>query len=210
LQAALALSLLGRESTAAISALLVAVMDNVWDGRNQVLDALVATNPLPGQGLEILLELVRHDEQLGPAVNGLARLAIGNAGALNALCELLLDESAPPAQRRATAEVLGVYKLGSGMVVSALVRALEAGDCSLRFAAVDSLGKLEPHEEAVVKALTNRLHEDVEATLRRRAAYVLGQIGTASAVRALREALGDEDLDVRRAAESALQRLEDI
>jgi HEAT repeat protein len=204
------LSRLGSDSAAAIPALLLAIKDDDYNVRSLALDALLAQDPVREEVVGVLVELARGKEQPGEGVNALARFAARSTRALQALCEILLDESAAPVPRRKAAEVAGDYKLRGGIVVSTLVRALEDEDYSLRCAAVDSLRKLEARGETVVKALTKRLREDSKAGMRLKAAHALGEIGldAASAAPSLREALTDADAVLRRATERALQRIE--
>ncbi|MEH1849289.1 MAG: HEAT repeat domain-containing protein, partial [Nostoc sp.] len=92
-------------------------------------------------------------------------------------------------------------KIGNETAVSALIKALQDEDSSVRRSAADALGEI--GNEAAVSALIKAL-QDENSFVRWRAADALEKIGNEAAVSALIKALQDEDSSVRRSAADAL------
>ncbi len=92
--------------------------------------------------------------------------------------------------------------------VPSLVKTLsEDKDPNMRYWAAESLGKFGPEAQAAVPDLVAAL-KDESKMVRMAAAYALGEIGSADAAPALREAGKDSEKEVRDAATTALKRIQ--
>jgi HEAT repeat protein len=113
------------------------------------------------------------------------------------------------ATRGSAAGALG--DLGSDAVdaVPALIEALNRDPHNtVRFGAAAALGKVGPAAKAAVPDLIKALREDTGGGVQREAAAALGLIGDPGALPFLKEALDNTDIDVRKAAGEAIERLE--
>src|SRR5689334_13937652 len=86
------------------------------------------------------------------------------------------------AERLHAALSLGKMGRAAKSAVPALIEALKDDDRLVRKAAVRALGDIGPDAREAVPALSEILLNDEEASVRRRAAVALGQIGAAQAI----------------------------
>ncbi|NNE71515.1 MAG: hypothetical protein HKN29_14285, partial [Rhodothermales bacterium] len=106
--------------------------------------------------------------------------------------------------RRAAIHTLGEFEDAAS--ADALMDALGDANAENRRAAVWALAEIledRPSDKAV-DALSRMLRNDASAENRKAAAYALGELGSMRAIDVLRDALQDEDREVRRAAANAL------
>lgn len=106
--------------------------------------------------------------------------------------------------RRAAIHTLGEFEDAAS--AEALLDALDDGNAENRRAAIWALAEIledQPSDKAV-DALSGMLRNDGSAENRKAAAYALGELGSMKAIDVLRDALQDENRDVRRAAANAL------
>lgn len=110
----------------------------------------------------------------------------------------VIAEHAPHiAQRASTAAVKG------------LVTALADVDIEVRRHAAQALGGMESSDTAAINALSNALARDADPSVRKTAAWALGEIEDSRAVNALVTALkSDKDVEVRKTAAWALGEIE--
>lgn len=115
---------------------------------------------------------------------------------------LLSDSSAEV--RRAAIHTLGEFEDAAS--ADALLDALSDASAENRRAAVWALAEIleEQPSDKAVDALSGMLRNDGSAENRKAAAYALGELGSMRAIDVLRDALQDENRDVRRAAANAL------
>lgn len=114
-----------------------------------------------------------------------------------------------PRLRAAAAEALGLAAPADAQVAAALERALADAEHEVRLQALAAFGRMEvARAKRAITALLARLDDD-NATVRQRAAVVLGRLGERRAAISLIGRLGDGSREVRAAALEALGRLGD-
>ncbi|HJZ58107.1 MAG TPA: HEAT repeat domain-containing protein [Gemmataceae bacterium] len=92
--------------------------------------------------------------------------------------------------------------------VPSLVKTLkEDKDPNMRYWAAETLGRFGPEAQSAVPDLVTAL-KDEHKMVRMGAAYALGEIGSADAVRPLQEATKDQEKEVRDAAATALKQIQ--
>ncbi|MGI6168658.1 MAG: HEAT repeat domain-containing protein [Christensenellales bacterium] len=124
--------------------------------------------------------------------------------AKEALLGLMDALSAQEEQSRRLA-ALALGKLGDQAAAGALIVLLRDDEARVRAAAAEALGALE--SRTAVDALLACL-EDEKAVVRQMAAQALGEIGDMRAVDRLMEALRDDDVDVIKAVNGSLARIQ--
>ena len=145
-----------------------------------------------------------------PRVRAAVALAIGvgnnehGAAARSSLEQLLRDGGANDAAMAAWA--LG--EIEDTASVPALTRALRSTHTPVRLAAVGALGNIESDQAR--PEIERLLRDDADVAVRAHAAHALGDIGSASSVRALSQALRDPAPRVQYAAVEAIENLHDI
>lgn len=158
-------------------------MEQVED-RTQVMCALLEDTDERVRRVSILY-FTEHPEKA--ALGGLARSL----------------SSADELTRRQAALALGA--LGDRAAVQPLIGLLNDGETRVRAAGAEALGMLK--SRAAVDALLALL-QDEEAVVRQMAAQALGEIGDKSAVDSLMKALHDDDIDVVKAVNASLARMQ--
>jgi HEAT repeat protein len=113
---------------------------------------------------------------------------------------------ADPVMRATAAEALGQMK--SARTGAALVGALTDRNDAVRQAAVRALSDME--ERSAVGPLEGLLLNDADPEVRRECANALGNFSQARSLDPLTRALGDQDVDVQRAAAEAIGDLDDL
>jgi len=199
-----ALAALGQiGSAAAVEVLLARVDDAVPEVRRE---AVIALGHLRGGGPPVsrLIDVLedRHDESLAI----LAARALGEIDdkqAVAPLAKVVADPTRSRELREEAAVALG--RLKDKAAFAALVTALEDPADRLRWAAVDSLGRLEIPE--AVPFLARVVVEDTNAQVREAAVVGLGRVGSDGAVKALLKALRDLEGRVAEQAQVALLHL---
>ncbi|HZI21843.1 MAG TPA: HEAT repeat domain-containing protein [Gemmatimonadales bacterium] len=129
---------------------------------------------------------------------------LADAGYVKDVLPLLRDVD--PVMRATAAEALG--RMRSPRVGAALVGALTDRNAAVRGAAVRALSDL--HERSAVAPLEDLLLNDPDAAVQRECARALGELHASRSLEPLARALGDRDVDVRRAAADAIGELEDV
>jgi HEAT repeat protein/anti-sigma regulatory factor (Ser/Thr protein kinase) len=140
-----------------------------------------------------------------PALRWSAAVAIGQIGDEQAVVDLLdriRDDEA--LVRQSAAEALG--KIGGDHAMAGLREASIDERVEVRLAAAFALGLLgDSKAEMIVLEILG--DKENESDVRSRAASTLGEIGSEQSVRALFQALNDDDVEIRRAATYALGKI---
>lgn len=156
------------------------------------------------RGVPYAARLAREGADL--TVRRAAIQALGRCGDRRATPALLdaLDDPAVEV-RRAAVKVLGDLRVRSA--ASRLVALLKDEDPALRRAAVVALGQLRDRRalEPLVDQYKAHRHDIEKAALREDLVVAIGRIGGRESLPVLIEAMSDDDVDVRLAAEQALR-----
>jgi HEAT repeat protein len=115
-------------------------------------------------------------------------------------------KSEKPAERVASARILGEIGPAAKTAAPALAEALKDGERDVRMNAAQSLGYIGPGAKVAAPALITAL-QDKDSLVRRAAAFALGKVGSLEAEGALKAARKDQVEAVRDAAKAALKDL---
>jgi len=169
------------------------------------LELLAKKSPLPPESQAVILQAVNDND---PHVQSVAIAAVPKCGipaerAVPALKELLTHEHAV-----VSARALSEYRASAVAALPALVAALHDPQLSTegRWNAARTIGKIGPAAVSAVPDLIAEL-DNPEPTIREHAAEAIGDIGPLAAeqgVPALRRALADDSVKVRRDAVRSL------
>jgi HEAT repeat protein len=175
-------------------------------GKNHWLLRLVAAKSLVKIGepaVESLLEIAKHSRDLDARCRAVEALGqIGSSLAVRPLVELL-DDGEGPLQSEV---IKALGRIGGPASIEALVQILNGRDALMYFKVSTALVRI---GRPALPGLIRLLKEHPNPDARRCAAAALGQIGDASAVPALIDALTDKNSLVRKAATDALGQLKD-
>jgi len=125
----------------------------------------------------------------------------GNLSAISPLIEALADPH--PGVRSDIVQALG--KLRDSSAMGGLIASLKDTDSNVRAAAIDAIGKIKDRD--AVDPLIHCLF-DTEVIIRIGAAEVLGKLGDRRAIGPLKDLEQDPFSDVRKAAETAVRKIQ--
>jgi hypothetical protein len=194
--------------------------------RKRAARLLARLGPEAVQAVPALIEVLRNDPKNTVRFN--AAGAIGSIGpaAKEAVADLiwaLKNDDGGGVKREAAIALIKIgdpVELGALQAlrehgVSFLARALQGhpdswiGPCrTLRISAAETLGKIGPVARTQIYWLERALRNDPEGEVRASVAKALGLINNPKALSVLRQALEDEEEDVRKAAAEAIKQIE--
>jgi len=150
--------------------------------------------------VDLLIHALKNNPDLGGSYLYDILDTLTNIGtpAVGPLIQVLLDGNIEPTRRSLAVEALG--EIADPRAIYPLIQNLKRDDCDVD-AVVVALTRI---GDAAIEPLISTL-KDEDPTLRENAAFVLGYIGDARSVDALRELLNDSDSNLRNTAERSLR-----
>ncbi len=210
--AARALGRLEEDARAAVPTLALALKDADADTRTAAADSLRRLGPHAAEALPELQQVLLNSA-VDQHTRALCALAIGRIGApdglpaLATLQQVLADQRAPAALRRAAAETLGLFGKDASSAASMLgtVLTTPATDVTVRRAAAAALDLIGPDGRAALPDLQKALRDE-DRYVRCHSMHALGGYGkdlgedTRAVVAEVLRCMDDNILDVRLAA----------
>ncbi len=187
-----------RGQTDPIPALIKALQSEDRKVRFNAAVELNKRSPAAEEAIRALIRATKDDERVVSNAAIAALAAIGSP-ALPSLIRALADDEDPRVRTGVAAAIAGVDRSGldAKLIVPPLLKAVNDPDPRVRTQAICTLGTLQ--ETACITLLIQKLKTDSNADVRRAAAVVLGDFGSASkgAIPALVQAVNDPDPRVR-------------